>query len=150
MYKTILIATDGSETADKGVAHGLALARDLGSHVIVVTVTEPVPMTIADATGGGLLLGPDDIARYDEGQSAFAARILGSARDKAAALDINAETIHVPHALPAEAVIATAREKEADLIVVASHGRRGLRRLILGSQANEIVVHSPMPVLVVR
>mgnify|MGYP001458513261 CR=1 FL=1 len=149
MYKHILISTDGSETAQKGVDHGLSLAKSLGAAVTLVTVTEPFPFQTS-AAGAGWVPGPSDIAGYQESQKEHAAAILAAWQAAAAQLGVQVETLHVPNAAPAEAIVETARTKGCSLIVMASHGRRGIRRLLLGSQTAEVLADSPVPVLVVR
>jgi nucleotide-binding universal stress UspA family protein len=146
MYKHILIATDGSEVARKGVDHGLSLAKSVGAKVTLVMVTERWPVH----TGPDWIPGPTEMADYDARQKQAATTALADVKAAADRLGVAAETVHVPEAHPAEAIIATAGERQCDLIVMASHGRRGLRRLLLGSQTSEVLVGSPVPVLVVR
>ena len=146
MYKHILIATDGSEIAQKGVDHGLLLAKNLDAKVMVVTVTEPFPIY----AGEGWALGPGDFARYDADQIKFAQELLAPIKASADRLGVTCETRHVPNRRPAEAILDTAAEEDCSLIVMASHGRRGLERLFLGSQTQEVVSRSSLPVLVVR
>ena len=146
MYKHILISTDGSEVAQKGVDHGLPLAKSLGAKVTVVTVTERFPVH----AGPDWIPGPTEIADWDARQKEWATKVLADVKAAAGRLGVNAETAHVPEAQPAEAIIATANKRHCDLIVMASHGRRGLRRLLLGSQTSEVLVSSSVPVLVVR
>ncbi|MGE8106541.1 universal stress protein [Allorhizobium sp. NPDC080224] len=146
MYKHILIATDGSEIAQKGVDHGLLLAKNLDAKVMVVTVTEPFPIY----AGEGWALGPGDFERYDADQIKFAQELLAPIKASADRLGVTCETRHVPNRRPAEAILDTAAEEDCSLIVMASHGRRGLERLFLGSQTQEVVSRSSLPVLVVR
>ena len=146
MYKHILIATDGSEIAQKGVDHGLSLAKNLDAKVMVVTVTEPFPIY----AGEGWALGPGDFERYDADQIKSAQELLAPIKASADRLGVTCETRHVPNRRPAEAILDTAAEEDCSLIVMASHGRRGLERLFLGSQTQEVVSRSSLPVLVVR
>ena len=90
------------------------------------------------------------IARYEEMAAAAARNILGKAEQLAKAQGVACETIHVQDQHPAEGIIAAAKDKGCDLIVMASHGRRGLNRLLLGSQAQEVLTHSKVPALIVR
>ena len=146
MYKHILISTDGSETAQKGVDQGLALAKALGAQVTLITGTEPFPV-YASAAGGWI---PPEMGNYDEIQKEFADRVLGGAKAAADKAGVAAKTLHVPNSPPAEAIVETAKSQGVDVIVMASHGRRGLGRLILGSQTSEVLTHASVPVLVVR
>ena len=146
MYKHILISTDGSEVAQKGVDHGLSLAKTLGARVTIVTVTERFPLSPSP----DWIPGPAEIESWDARQKEAAAQVLADVKTAADRMGVAAETVHVPEAQPAEAIVATANNVHCDLIVMASHGRRGLRRLLLGSQTSEVLVSSPVPVLVVR
>jgi nucleotide-binding universal stress UspA family protein len=145
MYKHILIATDGSEVAHKAVVQGLSLAKALGSRVTIVTVTEPWTAVVPGEMGMAFPI--DD---YEKTASESAAGILAATKREAEAAGIPAEVVHMADQYPAEGIINTAKAKGADLIVMASHGRRGLSRLLIGSQTNQVVVHSEIPVLVVR
>jgi nucleotide-binding universal stress UspA family protein len=146
MYKHILISTDGSEVAQKGVDHGLSLAKSVGARVTVVTVTERFPI----GPSPDWIPGPAEIEAWDARQTEWATKVLADVKAAAGRLGVVAETAHVAEAQPAEAILATAAKGPCDLIVMASHGRRGLRRLLLGSQTSEVLVGSPVPVLVVR
>ena len=149
MYKHILISTDGSEVAQKGVDHGLSLAKSLAARVTVITVTEPFPYRAAASSTGWAPL-PIDVSGYEQGQKDVAEKLLASAKDAAAKLGVEASILHVPDSPPAEAIVETVRTQGCSLIVMASHGRRGLGRMLLGSQTAEVLAHSPVPVLVVR
>jgi len=149
MYNHILISTDGSELAKKGVDHGLALAKILGAKVTIITVTEPFP-AYASAVGDSWITGAAEIAAHDASRKEFAVNILKEAKAAADRIGVAAETLHVPNALPAEAIIEAAGSRGCSLIAMASHGRRGLGRLLLGSQTSEVLTHSTVPVLVVR
>jgi nucleotide-binding universal stress UspA family protein len=145
MYRHLLIATDGSELAEKAVAHGLGLAKALGARVTAVTVSEPFPVF---ATTDGTVALP--LQEYEAAAAADAARILAAVGAAAKTRDIACDVVHVKDQPPAEGIVATAKARECDVIVMASHGRRGLSKLVLGSQASEVVSQSPVPVLVCR
>lgn len=149
MYKHILVSTDGSEVARKGVDHGLSLAKSLGARVTILTVTDRYPLA-----GGGLgaewAPTADELESFREGQKQSAERILDAVKRAADKLGISSAVLHIPEAHPAEAIVDAARTEGCSLIVMASHGRRGLGRLLLGSQTAEVLAHSPVPVLVVR
>jgi Universal stress protein UspA and related nucleotide-binding proteins len=149
MYGHILIATDGSDVATRGVDHGLSLAKALGARVTVVFATEPFPFP-SRAIGAGWSATATDMERYEASQKDYAEGVLKAVRDRADAMGVKAETVHVPDAHPATAIIDTAKARDCSLIVMASHGRRGIGRLILGSQTAEVLSHSPVPVHVVR
>jgi nucleotide-binding universal stress UspA family protein len=150
MYKHILLSTDGSDVAQKGVDHGLSLARNLGARVTVIMVTERFPVPVHLGIAGGWIPGPEEMAQYEAGQKEIAQEVLAAVVASAKKLGVPADTVHVPEAHPAEAIIEVAKARDCSLIVMASHGRRGLRKLLLGSQTLEVLAHSPVPVLVVR
>ena len=149
MYSHILIATDGSERAQMGVDHGISLAKALSAKVTFVMVTEPFPVA-AGATASGWVAGPNDISRYEQGQKEFAGGILEKARAAAEKAGVTANVVHVADRWPSDAIVEIAAKEGSTLIVMASHGRRGLGRLLLGSQTVEVLTHSKVPVLVVR
>ena len=145
MYKHLLIATDGSELAQKAVDQGLALAKKLGAAVTAVTVTEPWPVTLA---GDVVVAYP--IEEYEQSTASNAGKILAAVADAAAKQGVACSTVHVKDKYPAEGIVDTAKSKGCDLIAMSSHGRRGLTKLLLGSQAVEVLTHSTIPVLVCR
>ncbi|MHA6645848.1 universal stress protein [Mesorhizobium sp. A623] len=147
MYTHILISTDGSEFAQKGVDHGLSLAKALGSKVTIITATEPFPIPTGTAAW---VVTPNEIAGYTAGRKNEAEDLLASVKAAAEKMGIDANAVHVPDARAATAILETAQRAGCNLIVMASHGRRGVKRLLLGSQAAEVVTSSPVPVLVVR
>lgn len=148
MYKNILITTDGSEFAAKGVEHGLALAKPLAAKVTVLTVTKPLQReAVQAALAGGV---DDPIARYDQQIDEAMEKQFASIEQRAAKHGVSVNLLHEIDDHAAEAIIRVANLKGCDLIVMASHGRRGVQRLLLGSQTAEVVTHSTIPVLVVR
>lgn len=149
MYNHILIPTDGSDLAHRGVEQGLSLARQLGSKVMIITVTESFPLD-GVSMGGAWVAGPTEYASYDEAQKQFAEGILSAARNEAEELGVDAKTLHIANQHPATGILETAAAHECDLIVMTSHGRRGIQRLLLGSQTAEVLASSHAAVLVVR
>ena len=145
MYKHILIATDGSELGQKAVGQGLSLARALDAKVLVITVTEPW----RNAVSGEMTLA-FPIDEYEKSAAASAETILNKVVEVARKTGIGCETLHVKDQFPAEGIVETAKKHGCDLIVMASHGRRGLSRMFLGSQANKVVTLSSIPVLICR
>ena len=150
MYTNILLSTDGSDVARKGVKHGLALARALNAKATVITVTGPLQVDYGVGHGGGgWIPSKEDFERFDAACKESAGKVLDEAQAMAEQIGISAELLHVPNAHPATAIIETAKSRGCDLIVMASHGRRGLRKLFLGSQTSEVLADGSVPVLVV-
>src|SRR5262245_32266616 len=148
MYKHILIATDGSELAQKAETAGLDLAKTLGSQVTAVTVTEPwEALAMASLADSGIA---NPVGDYEEQMSAAASNILFRVAEAAKKSGVACATLHVKDMHPAEGIIQAAKERGCDVIVMASHGRGAFSRLLLGSQANKVVSLSTVPVLVVR
>jgi nucleotide-binding universal stress UspA family protein len=143
VYKHLLIATDGSELAQKAVDQGFALAKALNAKATVINVTPSWTSTVS----GELAIHAEN---YNKLVAEAAWKVLSTVDDTAKKADFTCDTLHVKDRSPAEGIIETANARGCDLIVMASHGRRGLGRLILGSQANEVVTQSTIPVLVCR
>lgn len=145
MYKHLLIASDGSELGTKAVTQGLALAKALGAKATVVNVTEPWSAVLA---GDAAVAFPYE--DYEKACAASAATILDAAKATAKDLGVDVKAVHIQDQYPAEGIISAAASCGADLIVMASHGRKGLTRILLGSQTNRVVTHTELPVLVCR
>jgi nucleotide-binding universal stress UspA family protein len=140
MYRHILIPTDGSELADHGVAHGLALAKYVGAKTSIIFVVEPFP----EMTGRFL----ETVARYVELRKEQATSVLDAAANAAKQAGVPCDTIQVENAQPHQGIIAAAEDKGCDLIVMSSHGRSGLSALLIGSVTNKVLTHAKTPVLV--
>lgn len=148
MYKRILIATDGSELAMHGVEQGVALAAALKAEVAIVTVTEPLADGFYDPPGWPAIYA--SLEEYRQSREGAAQERLAPALEIAQQAGVSASTHHVPDRYAAEGIVETAQAQRSDLIVMTSHGRRGLGRLLLGSQTQHVLTHSKIPVLVVR
>jgi nucleotide-binding universal stress UspA family protein len=146
MYKHILLPTDGSELAHKAVRQGLELAKALGAEVTVVIVTEPWPV---GEMGGGMMVAVPT-SEFESVVAEQASRVLAEVSDLAAKAGVACTTLHVPNQYPAEGIVEQANARGCDLIVMASHGRRGLAKLLLGSQATRVLTYSTVPVLICK
>ncbi len=145
MYRNILLPTDGSELAGKAVQDGLKLAKTLGARTTVLTVAKPFHVFTLEM---GVL--EDTPAGYKQRMQEQTAKILKAAADQARAAGVACETVQVEDEHPYQAIIDTAKSKGCDLIVMASHGRRGFAALVLGSETVMVLTHSKIPVLVHR
>jgi len=146
MFKHILISTDGSELATKGVQRGLELAKALDAKATIITVTA-LWGPLHSARGARL---ESTIAALKKEADDEAGRVLEEVKYMAQNLGVSIETVYKTDMSPAEAIVRTAENKNCDLIVMSSHGHRGLRRALLGSQTSEVVNLAEMPVLVIR
>jgi nucleotide-binding universal stress UspA family protein len=145
MYRHLLIATDGSELADKAVNHGIDLAKEIGAKITALTVSEPFH---AIAVEPAML--EDTLGSYEVRMSEHVARILAAVAERAKAAGVVCETVHESDTHPYRAIIDTALSRGCDLILMASHGRRGVAAIILGSETVKVLTHSQIPVLVYR
>jgi nucleotide-binding universal stress UspA family protein len=148
MYRKVLIATDGSKSAETALDQGLQLAKATGAAVTIVYVT-PMWSTldVAHAADGGAR---NPVSDYEAAAAESAKTVLDAAAAKAAKAQVAAKLQHIADSAPATAIIEAAENGGFDLIVMGTHGRRGIRRLLLGSQAAEVLTLSKVPVLVAR
>ncbi|NNF24862.1 MAG: universal stress protein [Rhodobacteraceae bacterium] len=148
MYERILIATDGSELAGRAVDHGIGLAKAVGASVLFVTVTELwSALEIAGEYEDGEL---DAVRAYEKVAAKSAEKTLSDCARRAASEGVAAKTRHVADRRPAEGIMTTADREDCDLIVMATHGRRGVQKMLIGSQTAEVLALSKRPVLVLR
>ena len=148
MYRHILIATDGSERASKGVQHGLALAVRLQAKATVLTVSEPINTGFDDALGWSAEA--TALPDFQNARNEAARKVLDAAAAEGAQAGVTPQLLHVADRYAAETIVDTAERQGCDLIVMASHGRRALGRLLLGSQTSEVLARCGVPVLVIR
>lgn len=145
MHRHILIPTDGSELSQNAIDYGMALAKSVNAKVTVLTVSTPFH-TFAVEPG----LVTDTPEQYEKRMATLAAKYLNVAKEAALAASVSCEIMHVEHDQPHLAIIETAARQSCDLIVMASHGRRGISAIVLGSETVKVLTHSTIPVLVVR
>lgn len=148
MFKHILLPTDGSKLSNRAIERGIALAKDLGARITALHVVPELRM-IADESFV-MPMGVELQRRYDREAKARAQKMLEAVGKKAEAEGLVHEEAVVTGELPYEAIIAAAKKYKCDLIMMASHGRRGISGLLLGSETAKVLTHSKVPVLVVR
>ena len=144
MYKRILVPTDGSELTGRAVAAALGLAKALAAEVHTLCVKEPFPY------GAVAEMQPTPPQEFFDAQERAAARHVRAVIDAcdAAGVTCHAETIEGLQ--PWEAIVEHAEKKGCDLLVMGSHGRGGFAALFLGSETQDVLKHTKIPVLVVR
>jgi nucleotide-binding universal stress UspA family protein len=145
MYRHILIPTDGSELSKKAIEHGVALAKQLGAQVTAVTVSTPFHIFAVEPAAV-----TDSAESYAKRIAATSAKYLSVVKDAAAASGVTCDTIQVEHEHPYQAIIDIAKKRGCDAIVMASHGRRGVAAIVLGSETVKVLTHSTIPVVVCR
>ena len=149
MYQQIIIAIDGSELAHKALEHGLALAKLTEAKTTVVTITDSSVMLLSGAD----MVQVDTatiVEDMDKAKAEGSRRLLDKATETAAAAGVTVSTLHLKDSETADGILEAATTNGADLIVMGSHGRRGLEQLLLGSQAAEVLSRSAIPVLIVK
>ncbi|MEN9417552.1 MAG: hypothetical protein RI988_1172 [Pseudomonadota bacterium] len=144
MYQRILVPTDGSDLSRKAVQTAISLARLCGADLRAISVKEPFPYSALSE------MQPVPPQEFYDAQDRLATSRVEAVLEaaKAAGLACKGYTVEALH--PWEAILDHARSEAADLIVMASHGRRGLNALLLGSETQKVLTHSALPVLVVR
>jgi nucleotide-binding universal stress UspA family protein len=145
IYKHLLVPLDGSPTADRGLQEAIRLAGDLDSKLRLLHVIDDFPMLAEISTISSFEAGLQKVREYGES-------VLSRALAQATAADVDAETVlrEVTQGRIADVVTDEAAKASCDLIVMGTHGRRGLSRLALGSDADRVARSSPVPVLLVR
>lgn len=147
MYKRILVTTDGSTLSKKAVASAVELARATGAELVALHVVPRYPTAYFE---GGVSLAISEVKRIEGQWAEKGQAIVDAVQAAAEAVGVKARTAIARSDLVAEAVIAAVRKHRCDLIVMASHGRKGLKRLLLGSETQHVLTHSNVPVLVLR
>lgn len=147
MYKRILVPTDGSKLSDKAIDHAMQLADITGAEVVALRVVNRYPQTYFE---GGMAIQADEAERIEKGWMEQAVTDLNHIKDLGQKSQVKVKTSVVRSDLVAEAIIAAAKRSKCDLVVMASHGRKGLKRLLLGSETQHVLTHCHVPVLVLR
>ncbi|MDB5733114.1 MAG: universal stress protein [Variovorax sp.] len=147
MFERILIASDGSELSQKAVTTAIGLAAQSGAELVALTVVPRYPKSYFD---GAMVFSADEIGRIERQWTQAAQATLDGISALAAASGVKVRTTAITSDLVAEAIIAAAKKHHSDLIVMASHGRKGLQRMLMGSETQHVLTHSSLPVLVLR
>jgi nucleotide-binding universal stress UspA family protein len=147
MYKHILVPTDGSKLSEKTVKQAVALAKAMGAKITGIYASPEYSSTYY---GDGYILRAPSAKAHTDAAEKRARQCLATIEVEAEVEKVPCEVMHVVSDSPYEAIIATAKKKKCDLIFMASHGRRGLSGLVLGSETHKVLIHSKVPVLVCR
>lgn len=147
MYRKILVATDGSTLSKKAVKSAIELAGAVGAELIALYVVPRYPVSYFE---GGVTVSTADIARTEKQWAERGQAVVDAVRDAAVAAGVKARSTITRSDLIAEAILANVKKNKCDLVVMASHGRRGLKRILLGSETQQVLTHSTVPVLVLR
>ena len=147
MYQRILVATDGSALSKKAVKHAISLAASTGASLVALKVVPRYPVSFFD---GSATLTVETVSEAEKKWVTDAEAQLDAVVKEAQSAGVKAKTAVVKSDLIAESIISAARKHKADLVVMASHGRKGLKRILLGSEALAVLTHSEVPVLILR
>ncbi len=147
MFKHILVPTDGSEFSQDTARRAVSFAKEAGAKVTAFYAKPEFPVTYY---GEGVLIDTTSPEKFAELAESQAQEILGFVESLCKEAGVPCCTLSTTSDIPYEAIIAAATQSECDLIFMASHGRRGLASLLLGSETQKVLTHSTIPVLVYR
>jgi len=147
MYQRILVATDGSTLSKKAVKSAIDLAALCGAELVALKVVPRYPQSYFE---GGIGRQPDQVGRVesqwaDEGQS-----VVDAVKKTELTKGVTTKAITVKSDVVSDALLAAAKKHQCDLIVMASHGRKGIKRLLLGSETQHVLTHGNIPVLILK
>jgi len=147
MYKRILVATDGSTLSKKAVRNAIELAGAVGADLVALYVVPRYPVSYFE---GGVTISMQDVERTEKQWSDKGQAVVDAVQQAAQAEGIKAKAVVVRSDLVAESIMSAAKKHKCDLVVMASHGRKGIKRVLLGSETQHVLTHSTVPVLVLR
>lgn len=147
MYRKLLVATDGSPLSKKAVESAIELAGAIGAELVALYVVPRYPVSYFE---GSLSVSPQEVARIEKQWTDKGQDVVDAVASAAQAAGIKAKAVVARSDLVAESILAAAKKHRCDLIVMASHGRKGLKRILLGSETQHVLTHSTVPVLVLR
>ena len=147
MYRRILVATDGSTLSKKAVKSAIELAGAVDAELVALYVVPRYPVSYFE---GGVTVSTEDIARTEKQWADKGQAVVDAVREAAQAAGVKAKAPISRSDLVAKSILATVKKNKCDLVVMASHGRKGLKRILLGSETQHVLTHSTVPVLVLR
>lgn len=147
MYKKILVATDGSPLSKKAVRSAIDLAATVGAELVALYVVPRYPVSYFE---GGVTISSQDVARIEKQWADKGQAVVDAVSAVAQAEGIKSRAVVSRSDLVAESILSAVKKYKCDLVVMASHGRRGLKRILLGSETQHVLTHSSVPVLVLR
>jgi len=147
MYQRILVATDGSTLSKKAVSNAISLAQLTGAELVALKVIPRYPQSYFE---GGVALAASEISRIEKQWAEHGQAIVDAVAKSAMSKGVKVKAITAKSDIVSDAIIGTAKKHKCDLIIMASHGRRGIKRLLLGSETQQVLTHTHVPVLVLR
>lgn len=147
MYEKILVATDGSTLSKKAVISAINLAALTGATLIALKVVPRYPQSYFE---GGLALQAAEVGRIEQQWAEEGQAVVDDVKRLADLQGVKTRALTVKSDVVSDAIISAAKKNKCDLIVMASHGRKGVKRLLLGSETHQVLTHSHIPVLILR
>ena len=147
MFKTIMLATDGSKLSQKATKSAIDLAAKFSAELVAVKV---IPRYVQTYFEGSFTVADIDVKSIEAQWATGAQQVLDKISSSAAAKGVSVKTSVIKSDDISEGLIKAANKMKVDLIVMASHGRKGIKRLLLGSETQNVLTHSEVPVLVLR
>jgi len=144
MYKHILLPTDGSELSKAAIRHGITLAKAIGAKVTALVVSTPLNSLVVDPS-----VVSSALDQYKALVAVQTAKYLDNVKNSAIEAGVDCSTLCIEHDKPYEAIVETAKKQGCDLVVMASHGLRGVSAM-LGSETLKVLTHTSVPILVYR
>lgn len=148
MFKHILLPTDGSKLSDRAVQRGVEFAKEIKARITAIHVVPEFRMVVEE--GFVSPMSAELKQRFEKESQVHARKMLAKVEKLAGEAGVPCESVAMVSDFPYQQIIETAKKKKCDLIMMASHGRRGLSSLLLGSETAKVLTHSKIPVLVVR
>ncbi|SFC26213.1 Nucleotide-binding universal stress protein, UspA family [Polaromonas sp. OV174] len=147
MYNRILVATDDSTLSKKAVRSAIELAASIDATLVALYVVPRYPVSYFE---GGISISPQEVSRIEKQWADSGQAIVDAVKEAAHVEGVKARAVVARSNLVAESIMAAAKKHKCDLIVMASHGRKGIKRILLGSETQHVLTHSSIPVLVLR
>lgn len=147
MYERILVATDGSKLSKKAVTTAIDLAALCGAELVAVKVVPRYPQSYFE---GGIALQAGEVQKVEKQWSDAGQAVVDAVKKAAEAKGVKVKAVVAKSDVISDALLSTAKKQQCDLIVMASHGRKGIKRLLLGSEAQHVLTHANVPVLILK
>ena len=147
MYQRILVATDGSTLSNTATKHAIELAALAGAELVIINIVARYPQSYFE---GGIALLPEDVARVEQQWTNEGQKVVDAVAQTALARGVTAKAVVVRADVVSDALLEAIQTYRCDLVIMASHGRRGITRLLLGSETQHVLTHADIPVLVLK
>ncbi len=147
MYQRILVTTDGSKLSQKAIATAIKLAGLTGAELVALKVVQRYPQSYFE---GGMALVGEDVKQVEKTWGDAAQKVVNAVKKTAEDAGIKTKAVVVRSDVVSDAILSTIKKQGCDLVVMASHWRKGIKRLLLGSETQHVLTHATVPVLVLK